>query len=116
MLLSTVATVAHGGDKVTLMVGGIEKILYLPAALGEQPGAFQEQDLDVEIRSEPVGNEVEDELLAGAVDGVVGFYDHAVDLQARKIHRIDRCLRSNARRGRADSLAPGDGDQIAGRF
>ncbi|HLY87347.1 MAG TPA: ABC transporter substrate-binding protein [Acetobacteraceae bacterium] len=83
MLLSTVTTAAHGGDRVTLMVGGIEKLIYLPAALGEQLGAFQEQDLDVEIRSEPVGNEAEDELLAGAVDGVVGFYDHAIDLQAR---------------------------------
>ncbi|GGF48052.1 ABC transporter substrate-binding protein [Aliidongia dinghuensis] len=83
LLLSALATTARGADKVTLMVGGIEKIIYLPAALGEQLGAFQEQDLDVEIRSEPVGIEAEDELLAGAVDGVVGFYDHAVDLQAR---------------------------------
>lgn len=77
------ASTALAGDKITLMVGGVEKIIYLPAALAEQLGYYRDQNLDVDIQSEPVGVEAEDELLAGAVDGVVGFYDHAVDLQAR---------------------------------
>ena len=77
------SSAAIAGDKIKLMVGGADKIIYLPAALAEQLGYYKEQNLDVEILSEPVGVEAEDQLLAGAVDGVVGFYDHAVDLQAR---------------------------------
>jgi NitT/TauT family transport system substrate-binding protein len=83
VLMCGMAGAAQAGDRITLMVGGIEKIIYLPAALAEQLGYYREQGLEVEVLSEPVGVEAEDELLAGAVDGVVGFYDHAIDLQAK---------------------------------
>ncbi|HEV2678390.1 MAG TPA: ABC transporter substrate-binding protein [Aliidongia sp.] len=81
--VACLSSTAWANDKITLMVGGVEKIIYLPAALAEQLGYYRDQNLDVDIQSEPVGVEAEDELLAGAVDGVVGFYDHSVDLQAR---------------------------------
>jgi NitT/TauT family transport system substrate-binding protein len=71
------------GDHIVLMVGGLEKQIYLPAELAQQLGYFKEQGLDVELESEPAGVEAEDELLAGAVQGVVGFYDHTVDLQSK---------------------------------
>lgn len=74
---------ASDDGKITLMVGGIEKIIYLPAKLSEQLGYFKEQGLNVELMSEPAGVEAEDELLSGNVQGVVGFYDHNIDLQAR---------------------------------
>ncbi|NLH82200.1 MAG: ABC transporter substrate-binding protein [Phyllobacteriaceae bacterium] len=74
---------ASAADKITLMVGGIEKQIYLPAKLTERLGYFKEEGLDVELLSEPAGVEAEDEMLAGAVQGVVGFYDHCVDLQAK---------------------------------
>jgi NitT/TauT family transport system substrate-binding protein len=70
-------------DKITIMVGGIEKQIYLPAKLTEQLGYFKEQGLEVELLSEPSGVNAENELLAGAVQGVVGFYDHTIDLQAK---------------------------------
>ncbi|HEY8025850.1 MAG TPA: ABC transporter substrate-binding protein [Burkholderiaceae bacterium] len=74
---------ARADDKITLMVGGIEKQIYLPAKLTEQLGYFKEQGIDVELLSEPSGVNAEDELLAGAAQGVIGFYDHAIDLQAK---------------------------------
>jgi NitT/TauT family transport system substrate-binding protein len=74
---------AMAAEKISLMVGGIEKIIYLPAKLAEQLGYFKEQGLNVELLSEPAGVEAENELLAGAVQGVVGFYDHSIDLQAK---------------------------------
>ncbi|MBV8211103.1 MAG: ABC transporter substrate-binding protein [Burkholderiaceae bacterium] len=74
---------AFAGDKITLMVGGIEKQIYLPAKLTEQLGYFKEQGLDVELLSQPAGVDAENELVAGAVQGVVGFYDHTIDLQAK---------------------------------
>ena len=74
---------AMAAEKISLMVGGLEKIIYLPAKLAEQLGYFKEQGLDIELLSEPAGVDAENELLAGAVQGVVGFYDHSIDLQAK---------------------------------
>jgi NitT/TauT family transport system substrate-binding protein len=42
---------ASAGERITLMVGGIDKIIYLPVKLAEQLGYFTEQGLDVELRS-----------------------------------------------------------------
>ncbi len=70
-------------DKVAIMVGGIEKQIYLPAKLAERLGYFREQGLAVDLLSEPSGVHAEDVLLAGAVQGVVGFYDHTIELQAK---------------------------------
>ena len=81
-LLLPIST-AGAADKVTIMVGGMEKQIYLPAKLAEQLGYFKEQGVEVELLSEPSGVSAEDELLAGAVQGVVGFYDHCVDLQSK---------------------------------
>jgi len=74
---------AHAADKFTIMVGGIEKQIYLPAALTESLGYFKDEGLDVQILNEGAGVNAEKELLAGAVQGVVGFYDHCVDLQPK---------------------------------
>lgn len=69
-------------ERVSLMVGGIEKQIYLPLILTERLGYFRDEGLDVEILSEPAGVEAADEMLAGAVQGVIGFYDHSIDLQS----------------------------------
>src|SRR5690242_14130770 len=74
---------AGAAEKISIMVGGLEKIIYLPAKLAEQLGYFKAEGLDVELLSEPAGVNAEDEMLAGAVQGVVGFYDHSIDLQAK---------------------------------
>ncbi len=65
------------------MVGGITKLIYLPARLTEQLGYFKDEGLDVELLSQPAGVDAENELLAGAVQAVVGFYDHTIDLQTK---------------------------------
>jgi len=74
---------ALAADKITIMVGGYEKQIYLPAKLAEGLGYFKAEGLDVELLNEPSGVDAEDEMLAGAVQGVVGFYDHCVDLQTK---------------------------------
>ena len=70
-------------DKVSIMVGGYEKQIYLPAKLTEGLGYFKAEGLDVELLNEGAGVDAENEMLAGAVQGVVGFYDHCVDLQTK---------------------------------
>lgn len=82
-MLAVAATAANAADKVTIIVGGYEKIIYLPAKLAERLGYFKEQGLDVTLLNESAGVDAENELLAGAVQGVVGFYDHCVDLQPK---------------------------------
>jgi NitT/TauT family transport system substrate-binding protein len=68
---------------VKIMVGGLNKQIYLPAMLGKQLGFYTEQGLDVQLSDEPAGVDAENNMLAGAVDGVVGFYDHNIDLQSK---------------------------------
>lgn len=77
-----------GGD-LKIMVGGIDKVIYLPAKLAEQLGYFKQEGLNVRLLTEPAGAQAENVLLAGDVQGVVGFYDHTIDLQTK-----GKCVRS----------------------
>jgi NitT/TauT family transport system substrate-binding protein len=96
LFLATAAAIMVSGcfavpalaQKVTIMVGGMDKQIYLPAKLAEQIGAFKEQGLDVAMMDEPAGVEAETAMLAGEVQGVVGFYDHCIDLQAHKKYAL----------------------------
>ena len=79
---------SDGGDSssspaVKIMVGGIDKVIYLPAMLTQQLGYFKDEGVDVKLMTEPSGASAENVLLAGQVQGVVGFYDHAITLQAQ---------------------------------
>ena len=82
-LLACVESANAGADVIRIMVAGIGKQIYLPVTLAAQLGYFKAQGIEVELRSEVSGVNAEDQLLAGAVQGVVGFYDHTIDLQAR---------------------------------
>jgi NitT/TauT family transport system substrate-binding protein len=68
---------------VKIMVGGLDKQIYLPAMLTERLGYYKQQGLDVQLSDEPAGVEAANQLLAGKVDGVIGFYDHTLDLQGK---------------------------------
>ncbi len=102
VLLSTLAGLlilagsadCYSADKVTIMVGGLEKQIYLPVKLAEQLGYLKETGLDVEILTESTGASAETEMLLDAAQGVVGFYDHTIDLQARG-KRVEAVLQFN---------------------
>ncbi len=81
--LVMLSSAALAADKVTIIIGGYEKQIYLPAKLTESLGYFKAEGLDVELLNEASGVDAENEMLAGAVHGVVGFYDHCVDLQSK---------------------------------
>src|SRR5439155_17073052 len=74
-----------GGAKTTvkIMVGGMNKQIYLPAMLAQRLGFYADQGLDVQLSDEPAGVDAENAMLAGQVDAVVGFYDHNIDLQSK---------------------------------
>ncbi|MED4227547.1 ABC transporter substrate-binding protein [Neobacillus cucumis] len=69
--------------KVSIMVGGLEKIIYLPFMLAEKLDLYKEEGLNVTLISESAGQNAETALLAGQVDGAGGFYDHTLDLQSK---------------------------------
>jgi NitT/TauT family transport system substrate-binding protein len=92
------SSTSSGSAKTTtvkLMVGGLDKQIYLPAMLAQRLGYYKEQGLNVELSDEPAGVEAANQLLAGKVDGVVGFYDHTLDLlgKGRKTQSVVQLLR-----------------------
>jgi len=87
MLLLGIGTVgpvgAQAQPKFSVMVGGLEKIIYLPAMLTQRLGYFKDAGVNMTLFDEGAGQSAEEEMIAGKVDGVVGFYDHTIDLQAK---------------------------------
>lgn len=70
-----------GTENVTLMVGGLDKIIYLPAMLAQQLGYFKTEGLNVKLLNTPAnGGGVVDTVLTGDADAAVSFFDHSVDL------------------------------------
>src|SRR4030081_1343547 len=67
---------------VKLMVGGLNKQIYLPNMLTKQLGYFKEQNLNVTLIDEGSGQGSETEVVAGNVDAGSGSYNHTVELQA----------------------------------
>ncbi|GAB3580282.1 ABC transporter substrate-binding protein [Calidifontibacter terrae] len=88
---SSSGTSGGSSPKVTIMVGGAAKVIYMPAKLTEQLGYFKEQGLNVELVDTPAGVTAETALLADQAQGVVGFYDHTIDIQAKD---SNKCLES----------------------
>src|SRR5437899_12939348 len=70
-----------GGDTIKIMVGGLDKQIYLPFMLTERLSYYKAAGLNVVLSDEPAGVDAENQMLAGNVDGVGGFYDHNIDLQ-----------------------------------
>ncbi|MFM0735994.1 ABC transporter substrate-binding protein [Paraburkholderia xenovorans] len=68
---------------IVLMTGGAAKLIYLPVILADQLGYFRREGLDVRVVSAPAGIDTSTELVAGAIQGAVGFYDHTIELQSR---------------------------------
>ncbi len=65
-----------------IMVGGLNKQIYLPNKLTDQLGYFKEQNLDVTFVDEGSGQATEEEVVAGNVDAGSGSYNHTIELQA----------------------------------
>ena len=85
-LTITTGTVAKAADSiptVKIMVGGLNKQIYLPAKLSEILGNFKKYGVNVELSDEPAGVDAETAMLSGQVDLVLGFYDHNIDLQTK---------------------------------
>jgi NitT/TauT family transport system substrate-binding protein len=74
---------ASGSPTVTIMVGGLSKQIYLPFMLAQDLGYYAKAGLNVKLENEPAGGDATQNMLAGQVDGVGGFYDHNIALQGQ---------------------------------
>ena len=81
-----------GGGTVSLkiMVGGLNKQIYLPNMLAQQLGYFKAENLDVTLIDEGSGQASEEEVVAGNVDAGSGAYVHPMVLNTlgKKIETI----------------------------
>jgi NitT/TauT family transport system substrate-binding protein len=72
---------ASSGTKVSIMVGGLNKQIYLPFMLAQRLGYYSSEGLNITLSDEPAGVEATTAMVAGQIDGVGGFYDHTIALQ-----------------------------------
>ena len=82
-MLATSA-IAQDMPTVTLMVGGIDKQIYLPYQLAESLGMYKKYGVNVQLSTEQAGGVgAEDALLSGSVDMAGAWYNHTIELQEK---------------------------------
>jgi NitT/TauT family transport system substrate-binding protein len=69
--------------RITMMIGGINKIIYATATLAKQLGYYDKAGVDVYPIDSPAGIEEADALVAGQIDAAMGYYNHTIDLQSK---------------------------------
>ena len=88
-VLPTTAT-AEDMPKVTLMVGGIDKQIYLPYQLAESLGMYKKYGVNVELSTEQAGGVgAEDAMISGQVDMAGAWYNHTIELQEKGKNILD---------------------------
>jgi NitT/TauT family transport system substrate-binding protein len=69
---------------VKLMVGGIDKQIYLPYQLAQSLGFYKKYGVNVELSTEQTGGVgAEDAVVAGQVDLAGAWYIHTIDFQVK---------------------------------
>src|SRR2546426_4251012 len=102
---SAAATAATAAPvTLTIMVGGLNKQIYLPNKLTEALGYFKDQNLTVTLIDEPSGKDSTTALIASEVEGASGSYDHTIDVQGlgKNLTEVVQLLR-----------APGEAEMVA---
>src|SRR5438445_2488387 len=99
---SAAATLAPA--TLTIMVGGLNKQIYLPNKLTEALGYFKDQNLTVNLIDEPSGKDATSALIAGEVEASSGSYDHTIDVAGlgKNLSEVVQLLR-----------APGEAEMVA---
>lgn len=70
--------------QVKIAVGGASCLCYLPTVLAQQLGEYEKAGVDVEIINFKGGSQALTAVLGGSADVVSGYYDHTVNLAAKK--------------------------------
>ena len=75
---------------VTMMVGGIDKQIYLPYQLAQDLGFYKKYGVNVQLSTEQAGGVgAETAMVSGQVDMAGAWYVHAIDFQAKGKNVVD---------------------------
>src|SRR5712671_5120996 len=84
LALMLMADLAAAQNKITIAVGGGACLCYLPTVLAKQLGEFDKAGLAVELVDLKGGSDALKAVLGGSADVVSGYFDHCVNLAAKK--------------------------------
>jgi NitT/TauT family transport system substrate-binding protein len=84
LALFLMSDLAAAQSKVTIAVGGGACLCYLPTVLAKQLGEFDKAGLAVELVDLKGGSDALRAVLGGSADVVSGYFDHCVNLAAKK--------------------------------
>lgn len=76
---------AAAQSKVTIAIGGGACLCYLPTVLAKQLGEYERAGLAVELVDLKGGSDALKAVLGGSADVVSGYFDHCVNLAAKKL-------------------------------
>jgi NitT/TauT family transport system substrate-binding protein len=81
---------ANGMPTVSLMVGGIDKQIYLPYQLAQDLGFYKKYGVNVKLSTEQEGGVgAEDAMVSGQVDMAGAWYVHTIDFQQKGKDVVD---------------------------
>jgi NitT/TauT family transport system substrate-binding protein len=84
------AAAASSVPTVTLMVGGIDKQIYLPYQLAQNLGFYKKYGVNVQLSTEQTGGVgAETAMVSGQVDMAGAWYVHAIDFTAKGKNVVD---------------------------
>jgi sulfonate transport system substrate-binding protein len=75
---------AAAQSKVTIAVGGGACLCYLPTVLAKQLGEYEKAGVNVDLVDLKGGSDALKAVLGGSADVVSGYFDHCVNLAAKK--------------------------------
>jgi NitT/TauT family transport system substrate-binding protein len=84
LALALTSGFAAAQSKITVAVGGGACLCYLPTVLAKQLGEFDKAGLAVELVDLKGGSDALKAVLGGSADVVSGYFDHCVNLAAKK--------------------------------
>jgi NitT/TauT family transport system substrate-binding protein len=97
--ISNAANTTNGANlaTVTMMVGGIDKQIYLPYQLAQDLGYFKKYGVNMQLSTEQQGGVgAEDAMASGQVDLAGAWYVHTIDFQEKGKDVIDLVQLSGA--------------------
>jgi NitT/TauT family transport system substrate-binding protein len=84
LALALAPGLAAAQSKITVAVGGGACLCYLPTVLAAQLGEFEKAGLAVDLVDLKGGSDALKAVLGGSADVVSGYFDHCVNLAAKK--------------------------------
>jgi NitT/TauT family transport system substrate-binding protein len=84
LALALTSGLAAAQTKITIAVGGGACLCYLPTVLARQLGEYDKAGLAVELVDLKGGSDALKAVLGGSADVVSGYFDHCVNLAAKK--------------------------------